>query len=186
MLIRVSQDNTLPIELSDIKEHLAIDGTADDARLTDYIWAAVEYISNETNREYVETVYDEVLPSFSNRIELKRSPLASVDSVKYYDTDGTQQTLASSSYYRVLPSNLPAFIEPVTYWPAIKERPDAVTIRYTTQATTTQLETFKHCVRLLVASFNENREAEVVGTITNELKIGLQRLTDQLRNVGYC
>jgi uncharacterized phiE125 gp8 family phage protein len=67
----------------------------------------------------------------SGAIELERTPLVSVASVKYYDADGTEQTLDGSSYWTDLVSTPGrVVIKPSTVWPGIDGRPLAVKVTF--------------------------------------------------------
>jgi len=189
MLIQVDSTAQASPTTAELKTHLRVDGSLDDAYIADIKIAAIEYIEHETGRDYRNHTWDYNLASFpKNRIaiEIPRSPALAVSSVKYWDDDGTQQTWSSANYVVTLPTYQPGIIEPITTksWPGSQCRVDSVTVRFTTGYSTVP-EMFNHCVKLFVGSMYENREHEIVGTISSELKFGLHRLTDQLRTVGY-
>ena len=182
----VSTDSTATdiVSLSDMKLHLRIDGTSDDTYVTSLINSAATSIEEESGRDFLDKTWDEVLPKFSDKMELLRPPLKTVSSVKYYDTDGTQQTLSSATYIVVTPSRMPGFIGlgPSQTWPAIQTRPDSVVIRYTTGYTTPP-ENLKHCVKLLCGLWYESRENLEMGKQMSSA--GIERLVNQLSHGGY-
>lgn len=189
-LSKVSKSSALPISVQDVKAQIRIelDDTTQDAYLTDLIKTALEYCENETGRDYTETTWDEILEGFpgsDGRICLPRSPVKSVTSITYFDTNGDSQTVDSADYILIKPTTLPGFLEPAPskVWPSSQCRPNAVTVRFVTGYTTVP-ETLRHCIRLLVGTYHENRESELPMK-TYELSMGLQRLTDQLRMVAY-
>jgi uncharacterized phiE125 gp8 family phage protein len=61
---------------------------------------------------------------------LPLTPFRTLDSVKYYDTQGVLQTLPLSDYY-VIDSGLTAKVAPVSAWPAMACRDDAFQITVT-------------------------------------------------------
>jgi len=65
-----------------------------------YLEGAVSDFENFTFRALWNTTYKWTFPDFGSLIELHlpRTPVVSVASVKYYDTDGALQTFASSNY----------------------------------------------------------------------------------------
>jgi hypothetical protein len=104
--------------------------------------------------------------------------------VKYYNSENVETTLDTADYYVVRSSKINGYIKHshLSDWPSTYTRPDAVTIRFVTGHTTTP-PLLKHAVKMLVGSWYELRQAEVVGTITTEVKVGLQRILDQLSTV---
>src|SRR5690606_5862993 len=101
-LVQVSKTATLPVALADVKQHLRVEIAQDDDYITSLINAAVEYIEQETGRDFFGRTWDLVLPGFPRgKIELPRPPLLSVDSVTYHDTANASQTLDSSEYYTI-------------------------------------------------------------------------------------
>lgn len=189
MALRLQTGSTeLIVSLAQAKEHLGVDHGYDDDRITALIQAAQSLVESEARQDFVSKTWVLDLRDFPrsrcNMIELPRPPLRSVDSVKYYSS-GTLTTVPSSDYYTVRPYQQPGLIEPVTSWPACDDRPDAVQITFTTGSTGTTPPAAIHAVKMLAAAWNENREAEVVGTISSQLQIGLDRLLNQLWVGGY-
>lgn len=185
-LVQVSKTATLPVALTDVKQHLRVEIEQDDDYITGLINAAVEYIEQETGRDFFGRTWDLVLCGFprsgKGKIELPRPPLLSVESVTYHDTANASQTLDSSEYYTIKPTNLPGYIEPVEVWPDTYDRPDAVAIRFSTGS---QPDIFKHAVRMLVGHWYESRETVVIGNISKDIEHGVSRLVGLLRVGGY-
>lgn len=182
-LVLVSKTATLPVALTEVKQHLRVEIEQDDDYITALINAAVEYIEQETGRDFFGRTWDLVLPAFPRgKIELPRPPLLSVDSVTYHDTNNASRALDSSEYYTIKPTNLPGYIEPVEVWPDTYDRPDAVAIRFSTGS---QPDIFKHAVRMLVGHWYESRETVVIGNISKDIEHGVSRLVGLLRVGGY-
>lgn len=59
-LIVGAASTSLPVALSELKAHLNIIGTNDDARLTALQWGAVDWIERQTDRSLVTTAFTEV------------------------------------------------------------------------------------------------------------------------------
>lgn len=176
----------LPISLADIKAHLRIDGTSQDDYLTDLMWVAYSWIEQEADITISETVYQLQLPCFgSSKIVLPKPPVQTLDSLTYRDSDNQSQTLTEGTdFYLVTPSKQAAFLMPITYWPSTFSRPDAVTIVFTAGYAVVPHQVL-HLMRLLVGTMFENREGEITGTITSTIKLGVDRLLSQIRNVRY-
>ena len=98
------------------------------------IGASTEEVEGDTNRALITQTLDVKYQRFAKKMVLPRPPLQSVTSVKYLDTDGTEQTL-DSAYYRTLTNgNLPAFIA-LNYgydWPSVYTVDQPITIRIVT------------------------------------------------------
>jgi uncharacterized phiE125 gp8 family phage protein len=99
--------------------------------------AATEYCQRDVwgKRQFMPATFEmdvENFPGNNGRITLPHPPAKGVTSVKYYDTDGVQQTLSSTAYDTVLPTHEPGFVEPAygEVWPTTRARADAVTVRY--------------------------------------------------------
>jgi len=80
-----------PVALDDVKLHAHIDSDVEDDIITSWIKAGRIAAENFQWRAYytqkLELIFDEYPPKI---FELPRSPLISVESVKYYDTDNTE------------------------------------------------------------------------------------------------
>lgn len=177
--------SNLPITLADIKKHLRIEFDDDNDYITDLAWVAYRWIEDEADITISQTTYQLVLDGFTNRITFPKPPLQSITSVQYFDTANQSQTLTEGTdFYLLQPTRHPAYIEPVTCFPSTKQRPEAVTITYVAGYTTVP-DTVLHLERLLTAHLYENREAEIAGTITTTLKVGLDRLIGHLRWGNY-
>lgn len=90
----------LPVALSDVKNFLRITDTSDDSLLTILIHTAADLFEGFTHRTLINTTFTAYIDDFpvENYIELRRSKLVSVTSVKYY-IDAVLTTLDSAEYY---------------------------------------------------------------------------------------
>jgi len=97
-LQKVSREDYEPLSLSEVKLHLKVDADADDALISNLIQGARELLEDACSITLIKSTYRIYLDGFQQMIYLPRAPLISVDSVKYLDTDGSEQTLAASRY----------------------------------------------------------------------------------------
>jgi len=120
-----------PVSRTEIKLHLRVDSTADDTLIDALNTAAREWCETYEGRSYMAQTITLNMDSFSG-VEIPRPPLITVDSVKYYDTSGDQQTLAST-YYTVDTMSEPGrvFLAYNQSWPSTRLIPNAVEIIYT-------------------------------------------------------
>ena len=102
--------------LAVVKGYLRIDGTADDALLTLLIKTATEAAEKFTSIEFLNKGFKTYRDGFPSCIVIEKSKLQSVESIKYFDLDGIEQTLDSSEY-KVTNEDLYSRIYPVTEWP---------------------------------------------------------------------
>ena len=127
---------TEPVTLNELKLYCGIDTgfTVDDDLLTAAISAGREFVEGETGRQLPAATYDLTLDSFPKMLYLPRSPVATVTSIKYQDTDDAQQTLATSVYATDLidPERVSRIVlKTGEAWPAIYDRINAVVVRFT-------------------------------------------------------
>ena len=174
-----------PLSLTDAKHHLRVDTTDDDTYISALIVAAREYAESFLGRKLMTGTLTQYFDSFSDAMELKRPPLASVTSITYVDADGETQTLADTVY------DVDITVEPglarLAYgqsWPTTRDVYNAVTIThvvgYSADATSVP-DGIKTAVKMLVAHWYEHRESVVVGTITAEVPMGVKALLWQFR-----
>ena len=189
----VTADTTFPVTLSEVKDHLGITLTDDDKRLEGYIDAASTWAERSV-RGGIATrtqTWDLIRPDFPGgqnsrgRIEFPKPPLQSVTTVKYLDNDSVLTTLVEDTDYRVaLDFRGPGWIVPMpdTFWPTVRDqRDDGVQIRFVAGHATNALvpSNIKHAMLMLIAHWNENREAVITGTTASVIPFGIQNLIDQ-------
>lgn len=172
-----------PVSLSEAKAHLRVDHTADDTLISLYIAAARNDCEEWTARAFVTQTWELVLDEFPvDEILLPRPPLQSVTSIKYDDTDGMEQTLATTEY-DVDTVSQPGWVVPVTTgWPASTfQGINSVRIRYVAgylnadspaDLTSNIPQSIKSAILLQLGRLYESREDVIVGTIANKLPIG--------------
>lgn len=119
-------------------------------------------------------------------ILLPRSPVSAIDSIKYIDTAGVEQTLAAA-VYSLDSYSIPARLQPAydQEWPDLREVPNAVTVAYTAgfgaAAANVPLE-FVQAILLMMGDYYEFRESIIVGTIVAEAeKVAGERLAAAMR-----
>lgn len=145
-------------------------GTASDPQLAAMVEAVVSGLdgsAGELGRALVEQEWELGLDAFpSSAICLPLPPLLSVESVKYVDPEGVQQTMEPSGY-TVEPGEH-GFAMPAhgTRWPATRAQPLAVRVRFKAGygATGDKVPAaIRSAILLRVADLFENRESSIVG-----------------------
>jgi len=87
-----------PVSVAQCKEHLRIEHSDHDALLVDMVEAATNSAEKYTGRSFVRRTYEQRLATFSAVMSLYRPNLISVNSFKYIDDQGVEQTLDASEY----------------------------------------------------------------------------------------
>ncbi len=142
--------------------------TIEDTWLTDAIGAAREHVEDITRRALLTQTWYYYLDSFPDKdfIRLPFGNLASVASVKYKDTDGTETTLVENTDYLVETNGdgcgrlvLPYGIS----WPSVTLYPsNPITIEFVCgwTAAASIPKKIRHALLMICADLYENREAQ--------------------------
>ena len=175
------------ITTAQAKEHLRITHSDDDSYVEAITLVASEWCEDFQNKVYVQREVVDQCDAFPVEFRPRRSPLISVDSIKYVDTNGTTQTLAASVY------DVGIYKEPgriaLAYnqtWPDTRSEINAVTLTYQAGyvARANIPEEIKHAVKLMVGHLFENREA-VTNLSMRELPIGVKALLSMKRTFNF-
>lgn len=149
------------VSLADIRDHVRVVGTDDDAYLTGLVAAA------QAHFEGPNTVYRSAFTpqtwrdSFQDLLCLRLvlQPVSSIVSVTYFDADNVEQTINAGSYYlaRMQSGERVMFLDsvpPVT----LANRADPVRVTYQVGYETVP-DSVVHAVKLLVGHWFNNRES---------------------------
>ena len=137
-----------PLTVSEVKDFLRVDSSAEDALIGVLITAARTMCEEYTQQVMMPTTVEQYWDDFPcssasaprdtrgqwftdyDIMLLQKSPVQSVSFIKYFDGNGTEQTITSTSY-SVDAVSQPARILPVTSWDGIDpNRLNSVTVRY--------------------------------------------------------
>ena len=178
-----------PILPSDLKLHMRVDSEEENTLILAYIRAARIYLEDAKNQQFITATWEYRCEEFPDEFVLNRSPLQSVTSIKYYDTDDVLQTL-DSSLYEVDTYSVPGRVRPADgeTWPVVDDRYNAITVTFVAGYGTSGSdvpEPTRHAIRLLAAHWFENREATTVNARIDEIPIGVRALMDLDRIGGF-
>ena len=133
-LRRTTPPRAEPLDLSEVKDHLRVDGTAEDARIGALIAAGRENVEAIVGRSLLTQSWRLSLDAWplDGVIRLPKPPLQQVDQVQYVDPDGVTQTW-SSDEYRVDTEDEPGRLTLAwdASWPSLRYVTGAVRIDYT-------------------------------------------------------
>lgn len=174
-----------PLTATIVKNHLRIDDTASDTLIDIWIQAAREEAEQVTNRGLLPQTITEKFDSFpvataanpQGHLFLSISPIRSVSSVTYTDTDGNSQTLTESTDFIVLDSEPPALgLVSGQSWPATYGQAHAVTVVYTVGYDDADdvPAIIKSSMLLAIAHWEQNRE-DTVYRLPTRAKDGLMK-----------
>jgi uncharacterized phiE125 gp8 family phage protein len=177
-----------PLTAAEAKEYLRVDDDGDDTLIGECIEAARVWIENQTRRQLCTATWiqywDEFPDCNSCPIRLNKSPVQSITSIQYTDTNGDLQTWDSGDYQTDLVSSpariLPAFGE--TY-PATRDQMKSVKITYVAgygNAAAVPL-CVKQAMRWLVGHMYDQRAPVIVGSISKSLELTVQSALDPIR-----
>lgn len=187
-----------PLSLAEVKSFVKVDGDDENVTLNAMIVAARQHIEAIVKGPLILTTYTETLNNFPNQgylnefyshnhyykyksgIRLKQNPVKQVNSIKYYDINGDQNTIDSNDYY-VDTTTKPCLIVPKTSWPDPDlNRPSCIEIEYIAGYGSIEEEdpvdatqvpaSIKMAMRQLIAHWFVNRETVIIGQTSKELE----------------
>ncbi len=121
-----------PVTLSEAKSHLRVEHSTDDTMITTLIQVARSMAEKKLGGAIINQTWELVLDSFPDaEIKLDFPPVSSIESVKYIDGNGDQQTISSANY-TLDGDTMPGWVLPAYgySWPATIDAANAVRVRF--------------------------------------------------------
>jgi uncharacterized phiE125 gp8 family phage protein len=189
-----------PFTVEEVKHHLRIEVSADDAMVAAYALAARQFVEAQTRRALMQQTWDYSIdyeyPYYGGYkcIRMPRNPVISVSSFKYIDDNGSEQTLAANQYTVVSREHYSYIVEAYDVtWPTLRTVPNAITIRFTAgyvdDTSSPQIPNpphdLKQAVLLLTGHLYENREATTPMNM-RDLPMGLQALMSPYMQADFA
>lgn len=174
-----------PIDLATARQHLNLASRDDDVYINSVLIPAVRQRAEAaTDRRIISTGLQLTLPRFPRGVLLlPGGRVTEVESVKYVDTAGDEQTLVVDDDYRAYLDREPAEIDAVVSWPAVQSgRRDAVRVRYTAGYGPTAASVPADLIGgmlLALGHLYANREEVVTGVTTSELPQATARVFER-------
>lgn len=180
----ITAATALAVSLAEAKQHLRVDTADEDALITALITAATEMAEQATGRAIMQQTWELTLDAFPEAFELTRVPAASITSIRYWDTTGTQQTLGTALYTLDNADDFgSAYAVPAVGgdWPAARQQINAVALRYVAGYASAAVvpDSIKAWIKLQVGAMYENRQAE--GTVQTHALGYADRLLDRYK-----
>lgn len=191
-----------PITLVEAKAHLRVDDATSDTLIASYIKAARQIAEGFMRRSLVRRTLRLSLdgfPSYGCPLLLPFAPVASISSVKYYDSDGALQTWSSAEYLLEADSE-PARLQhhPDDAWPTDLHigRLGVAQVEYVagyapssdspTDYAANVPDDIKSAIKLILGDLYEDREDTNVGNIVTSLPRGAEALMWPHRILRDC
>ena len=182
-----------PVTLDQAKLHCRVDGTDEDTLIQGYIGAVrsfLDYDDGVLGRAIVTQTWDAsvVAPGPDGVIALPVTPVQSLVSIKYFDTNNIEQTLDLANF-TLIATKWEAKIIPVTgvAWPDTFDRHDAITVQYVAGFGDPDAvpEALKHAILLLVCYWYENRETAAGGVEFHDLPWTLKAILGPFKKEAF-
>lgn len=177
----ITAPTELALTLADAKAQLNIElaFTADDALIESYIRAADAYVEKVIQGPLMAQSWEAQLTDFKACIKLQKNNVTAITSIKYYDGANGDIAVAGSNYQTDLASVPARIIFNSTYSvPTVYDRFDAVRVLFSAGYANAGAVPYdiRQALKLLVTHFYENRMPEVVGAITAQFNLTLEKL----------
>jgi len=176
-----------PVVTADQKTWMRVDGTDEDTLIGSLAAAARAYVEMATSRQCITATWVLKLKNFpAGDIVLPIFPLQSITSIKYYDSNDTQQTW-SSALYDVDTALEPGRVRPVSgedYPSDVRGYTDDIEITFVSgdgDAASDVPDGVLAAIKILAANWFENREANTPIGLT-PVPMSLESLIWQYRS----
>lgn len=173
-LTLITPPTALPVSLADVKLHLKVEHSADDALIATMIKSAARLAQQRLNRALMTQTWQLVLDEFPlAEMKLPMPRVQSVVSITYVDAAGADQSIAPSGY-KLDPDFPPGWVFPAidTDWPATRAQANAVKVTFVSGYGDTPAsvpEDVAMWLLLEVGGLYRNREGFAAGVSVSEL-----------------
>lgn len=182
ILKKLAGDVELAVSVDDCKVDLKVEEDDEDLLIQDYILAACALVGGKSGivgKVLTSETWELKLGAASGCVVLPLTPVQSITSINYFDTENVSQSLDVDNFY-LYGDEDSAFIEPKAgfVWPSVYNRRDAITIRFVAGfgAPADVPANITRAIRLIVAHWFENRTAVLVGVTAQELPLAVESL----------
>ncbi len=179
-LIRVKDASSEAVTLTEVKNQLRIGtGSENDEAFTLFIAAIRHKTETFLGKTLITSTWSYSIDKFCDGLVLPMGPIQSISSITYIDTNGDEQTLASSEFQFDRSGRLmPAYGQT---WPDTRTQMDAVTIEYVAGDTEASPD-IKLAMLLWIGACDINRENNQIGVSVTEIPDGAKNALMPYRN----
>jgi uncharacterized phiE125 gp8 family phage protein len=168
----VTSPDAEPVTLEEAKAHARVYTDADDSEITAFISASREMTERNTRRQLITAEYVMTARGFPRArwFELPRPPLQSVESIKYLDVEGQEQTLSASAYTVRTGGQVygSVHLNQGFDWPTTIEQQDSVSIEFTAGYGDDPGDVpppLRQAILMRVAHWYANKESTIAATL---------------------
>jgi uncharacterized phiE125 gp8 family phage protein len=169
-----------PVSLAEMKLHLRVTHSTEDELIKTITSAAADWCESYEGQSYMMKTYRIFLDEFpSNGIDLPNSPVVSITSIQYYDTNNALQTV-SSSVYTLDKDSLPAklYLSTNQVWPIAYSKEKSVIITYVAGYATTFTTAYSTDLLTVGNAVFADTDRVRIGTDQGDLPASLSSLSD--------
>ncbi len=162
---------SLPVTVEQVRAHLRIDHTEEDAYLASLIGAAVDHLdgwSGILGRALITQTWRQDFTGFDCVMRLPMFPVASIASVAYVDASGATVTL-NSDVYELQSDERGAFIRLKVgqAWPVTGESNAPASVAYVCGSAAADVPAaIRHAILIMVADMYRFTETSILGNAT--------------------
>jgi uncharacterized phiE125 gp8 family phage protein len=173
----ITEPETEPVSLTEIKEHLRLDDNDSDGELLDLIKEGRRYVEGITGRALITQTWEFRLDAFCLSLNIPKPPLQAVSSIQYQDANNATQTLNSSNYTVDIYSQPARVVQSNTgTYPATYNDLNAVTITYDAGYGNSASDVpgvFKRAIKLYVEMMFDNPTSSYADALEGALLMSL-------------
>jgi len=150
---------------SELRLHSRIDSNEEDSLLDDLIVAATEEAEEYTWRKFLSQTWIQYFDSFADPMVLYFSPVSSITSVGYTDSNGDTQTLGVTIYELGIVNGVSVVRRKYNQdWPTTRSHEDVVAVTFVVGygAASAVPQRIKQAIKFHAGFRHENREIESV------------------------
>jgi len=127
-----SEPSCKPVTIAEAKRQLRVDTSADDSVIERLIRTARKTVERRANVSLITQTRKVYFDEWHEVLQLPYGPVQSVSSIEYVDTDGTTETVDSSTYRVDLTSRVPRITEAYgEVWPTKRSVTNSAWVTYT-------------------------------------------------------
>lgn len=193
-LVRIEPPETSPVSVEEARRQCRIvaGDTNFDGELETYIAAAVSHLEGPDGILgglcLEPQVWEYVVDSFTDAIQIPLRPVISIDSIAYLDADGVSQALDAENFTTDLSSSSAWVVRNSSAgWPTTLDGINAVRVRFTAGFEETEAgdsgvpAALKQSILLLVGWWFSQRESGVIGQTVSTVPLAFDALTSPYR-----
>jgi hypothetical protein len=179
-----------------IRYHVRATNNDEDTLLSFYVQAAMDYCISRTNRNIGNNAFVVMLHKSEAYSPIYFRGITGMDTatpglqgaandftIKYLNKSGSYVDVPAANY-RTQSDVYPCLLEFIDWNPSDISEQDKYIYKITFtagEALSDVPRAFKQAVLLLVGHFYNQREGEIIGAISGEIKFGIERLLDSIR-----